>query len=121
MLIEIAIGDAYGAGFEYANPSPVRPNDLSRYVKHPRHGTDPGCYTEDTQMSLAVAETILEHGAEATAHQFTEKLVLAFKRDPREGYAARFWELARIADHKITERADLLPWNWHRPQTRLAA
>jgi transposase len=29
--------------------------------------------------------------------------------------------LARIADHKITELADLLPWNWHRPQTRLAA
>jgi ADP-ribosylglycohydrolase len=95
MLIEIAIGDAYGAGFEYANPSPDRPNDLSRYVKHPRHGTAPGCYTDDTQMSLAVAETILEHGAEATAHQFTEKFVLAFKRDPREGYAARFWEFLK--------------------------
>ena len=46
MLIEIAIGDAYGAGFEYANPASDRPNDLSRYFKHPRHNIGPGCYTE---------------------------------------------------------------------------
>lgn len=29
MLIEIAIGDAYGAGFEYAKPTKTRPNDDS--------------------------------------------------------------------------------------------
>ncbi len=95
MLVEIAIGDAYGAGFEYANPAAGRPNDLSRYWPHPRHGIVPGCYTDDTQMSLAVAETLIEHGAGASAFQFIEKFVLAFQRDPREGYASRFWELLK--------------------------
>ena len=95
MLIEIAIGDAYGAAFEYAKPTPDRPNDLSRYSKHPRHGAEPGCYTDDTQMSVAVTETLLEHGVEATPLQFAEKFVLAFQRDPREGYASRFWEFLK--------------------------
>lgn len=36
MLLELAIGDAYGAGFEYADEM-IALNDLSRYVKHPRH------------------------------------------------------------------------------------
>jgi ADP-ribosyl-[dinitrogen reductase] hydrolase len=95
MLLEIAIGDAYGAAFEYAAPTPDRPNDLSGYFQHPRHAIAPGCYTDDTQMSLAVAETLLEHGVAATALQFIEKFVLAFKRDPREGYAGRFWEFLK--------------------------
>jgi ADP-ribosyl-[dinitrogen reductase] hydrolase len=95
MLIEIAVGDAYGAAFEYAKPAPERPNDLSRYFKHPRHGIGAGRYTDDTQMSLAVAEALVEHGPEATSFQFTEKFVLAFQRDPREGYAGRFWEFLK--------------------------
>ena len=99
MLVEIAIGDAYGAGFEYAEPAPDRPNDLSRYSKHPRHDIAPGCYTDDTQMSLAVTEALIEHGAGATALQFAEKFVLAFQRDPREGYAGRFWQfLQSVSD-----------------------
>jgi ADP-ribosyl-[dinitrogen reductase] hydrolase len=91
MLVKIAIGDAYGAAFEYAPPTRDRPNDLSGYFQHPRHGTAPGCYTDDTQMSLALAEALLEHGADATPLQLIEKFVQAFQRDPREGYAARFW------------------------------
>jgi ADP-ribosyl-[dinitrogen reductase] hydrolase len=92
MLVEIAIGDAYGAAFEYAEPTAGRPNDLSDYSKHPRHKIAPGCYTDDTQMSLAVAEALIEYGAAATRSQFIEKFVLAYQRDPREGYASRFWE-----------------------------
>jgi ADP-ribosylglycohydrolase len=57
LLLELAIGDAYGAGFEFADAQTVREkNDLSRYVKHPRHRIQPGSYTDDTQMSLAIAE-----------------------------------------------------------------
>jgi hypothetical protein len=60
MLIELAIGDAYGAGFEYASPHVVeRYNDLSRYFQHPRHTLQPGAYTDDTQMSLAIAEAMV--------------------------------------------------------------
>jgi ADP-ribosyl-[dinitrogen reductase] hydrolase len=98
MLVEIAIGDAYGAAFEYAEPAGGRRNDLSRYSKHPRHKIAPGCYTDDTQMSLAVAEALIEHGAAATRLQFIEKFVLAFQRDPREGYASRFWEFLQSVE-----------------------
>lgn len=90
MLVEIAIGDAYGAGFEYAKPTPDRPNDLSRYYQHPRHGIIPGCYTDDTQMSLAVAEALIENGAAATSLQFVEKFILAFQRDPAKDTPAAF-------------------------------
>ncbi|MCU0518498.1 MAG: ADP-ribosylglycohydrolase family protein [Oscillatoria sp. Prado101] len=60
MLLELAVGDAYGAGFEYADAGMVMQyNNLSRYVQHPRHRLKPGSYTDDTQMSLAIAETIV--------------------------------------------------------------
>src|SRR5262249_19516511 len=60
MLVEIAIGDAYGAGFEYASERLVRErNDLSAYIQHPKHSLKPGSYTDDTQMSIAVALAIV--------------------------------------------------------------
>ena len=60
MLLELAIGDAYGAGFEDVDAEMIRQqNDLSGYVKHPRHHIQPGSYTDDTQMSLAIAEAIV--------------------------------------------------------------
>lgn len=90
MLLEIAVGDAYGAGFEYVNPYLIRQfNDLARYVRHPRHGAKPGCYTDDTQMSLAIAEAIVSNDP-WTPQALAARFVTAFKRDPREGYAQRF-------------------------------
>ncbi|MCY1073570.1 ADP-ribosylglycohydrolase family protein [Archangium lansingense] len=90
MLLELAIGDAYGAGFEYVSASRVlRDNDLSRYVQHPRHRLVPGSYTDDTQMSLAVAEAMLS-GESWTPALLARHFVAAFRRDPREGYAQRF-------------------------------
>jgi ADP-ribosylglycohydrolase len=90
MLIELAIGDAYGAGFEYAADRIVKEhNDLSGYIKHPRHDITPGCYTDDTQMSIAIAEAIAD-GDPWTPQALAERFVRAFKRDPREGYASRF-------------------------------
>src|SRR5262245_52388788 len=60
VLVELAVGDAYGAGFEYVDQATVRAhNDLSRYLGHPRHRIPAGSYTDDTQMSLAIAETIV--------------------------------------------------------------
>jgi len=99
MLIELAIGDAYGAGFEYASDRIVRKhNDLGRYIQHPRHGIIPGCYTDDTQMSIAIAEAIVE-GDPWTPEVLALRFVTAFKRDPREGYASRFYDfLTRVSD-----------------------
>ncbi|NUU23967.1 MAG: ADP-ribosylglycohydrolase family protein [Streptomycetaceae bacterium] len=94
MLVELAVGDAYGAGFEYAPPEFVRRgNTLAGYVQHPKHlDVRPGMYTDDTQMSIAVAEWLLAGSADGTdpkgdlAHRF----VKAYKRDPRAGYAGGF-------------------------------
>ncbi|MCW3097226.1 MAG: ADP-ribosylglycohydrolase [Chthonomonadaceae bacterium] len=85
MLLEITIGDAYGAGFEYVSAAVIREhNDLSGYIQHPRHGTQPGQYTDDTQMSIAIAEAIVS-GEEWTPVMLADRFVTAFKRDPREG------------------------------------
>jgi ADP-ribosyl-[dinitrogen reductase] hydrolase len=99
MILELAIGDAYGAGFEYVKRGFVeRWNDLSGYRQHPGHGIKPGCYTDDTQMSLAIAEAILS-GEDWTALNLAGRFVECFKRDPREGYAGRFYDfLCSVSD-----------------------
>ncbi len=92
MLLELAIGDAYGAGFEYVRDRSFinRYNDLSRYVKHPRHGGRPGRYTDDTQMSIAIAELIVED-IEWTPENIATRFVDVFHRDKRPGYAGGFF------------------------------
>ena len=95
MLLELAIGDAYGAGFEFVDMELIRRyNNLSCYVKHPRHRIQPGAYTDDTQMSLAIAEAILS-GEGWEPEILASKFVEAFQRDPREGYAAGFYHFLR--------------------------
>ncbi len=95
MLIELAIGDAYGAGFEYADMDFVqRHNDVSGYIKHPRHAIRPGAYTDDTQMSLAIAEAIVS-GQPWEPRRLAQRFVVAFQRDPREGYASGFYHFLR--------------------------
>lgn len=91
MLVELAIGDAYGAGFEYAHRDLVeRHNRLSGYVQHPRHGTKPGAYTDDTQMTLAIAELLVDE-IDWTPLNIADRFVKVFHRDPREGYAKGFY------------------------------
>lgn len=92
MLIELAIGDAYGAGFEYVADRIVRQkNDLSAYIQHPKHAIRPGCYTDDTQMSVAVVEAIIS-GEPWQPKILAERFVAVFKRDPRAGYASGFYD-----------------------------
>ena len=92
MLREIAIADAYGAGFEFASRERVAQlNDLSAYYPHGRHGFV-AKYTDDTQMSLAIAEHVLS-GAAWSKLAVADRLVAAFKRDPRPGYSDRFYRL----------------------------
>ncbi|MDZ8086327.1 MAG: ADP-ribosylglycohydrolase family protein [Nostoc sp. DedQUE12b] len=98
MLLELAIADAYGAGFEYADET-IANNDLSRYVEHPRFRLNPGSYTDDTQMSIAIAEVIVAQ-APWTPEVLADSFVRAFKHDQREGYARNFY-------HFLLENADL--------------
>lgn len=90
MIVEMAVGDAYGAGFEFADDAYVESrNDLSGYVVNPRHPRlRPGSYTDDTQMSVAIAEHLLA-GAEWSRDALADRFVAVFRRDPREGYSRR--------------------------------
>lgn len=98
MLVEKGIADAYGCGFEYVKNPP--PNDLARYYKHQLHDTQPGCYTDDTQMGIAVAELILSD-EKWTPYNIAKRFLDAFKRDPRKGYAKGFQKFL-----ETTENAD---------------
>lgn len=91
MLFEIAIGDAYGAGFEFAEREKIeRHNTLAAYARH-ELGFPAGTYTDDTQMSIAVAEVLLT--ASLTAEAFADAFVLCYRRDRRGGYATGFQTL----------------------------
>lgn len=93
LLTFTAIGDAYGVCFEYAPRKIVGSrNNLAGYFRHHKYQTGGGRYSDDTQMSIAVAEALLRLGDATSAYDFTASFVAAFQRDPREGYAGRFHE-----------------------------
>ncbi len=52
--------------------------------------TGAGCYTDDTQMSLALAEVLLKNSRPSPL-EIADGFVQAFQRDPRAGYAPRFY------------------------------
>jgi ADP-ribosylglycohydrolase len=109
MLLELAIGDAYGAGFEYANRQLIRQfNTLSQYVQHPRHGTHPGEYTDDTQMTLAIVEAMLSDEAWTPQH-LARRFVEVFKRDPHEGYAGSFYAFLQQVQDGEQFLAQIIP------------
>jgi ADP-ribosyl-[dinitrogen reductase] hydrolase len=85
VLFEIAIGDAYGAGFEFSSRDKIeRSNTLAAYVEH-ELGIPAGRYTDDTQMSIAVSEVLLSDAT--TGDAFADAFVTCYKRDRRGGYA----------------------------------
>lgn len=94
MLLELAVGDAYGAGFEYAAPEFVKQFNVGvRYQQHPKWiNLRPGSYTDDTQMSLALAEHLI-NGRKWDELSLANSFVEAFSRDPREGYAQGFYSV----------------------------
>jgi ADP-ribosylglycohydrolase len=92
-IIKAAIADAYGVCFEYADPTYDRPNNLSGYYPHPRHAIGDGRYSDDTEMSTAVIEAMLEVGTgDLTRELLARWFVKAFHREQRKGYAGRFHE-----------------------------
>jgi ADP-ribosylglycohydrolase len=106
MLLDLAIGDSYGRGFEFAPAAFVaKRNDASCYVSRPRKDSSwehpprgVGFYTDDTQMSIAISESILS-GEPWTPLMLADGFLKAFRRDPRNGYARRFQAfLSRVHD-----------------------
>jgi len=92
MILEGAIGDAYGAGFEFAEYEKIEAkNTLTQYESHPLFAEIKGKYTDDTQMAIAISELLLEEET-WTPLLIADKFVAVFKRDPRRGYAKRFYQ-----------------------------
>jgi ADP-ribosyl-[dinitrogen reductase] hydrolase len=90
MIQEGAIGDAYGAGFEFAARNVIEKfNTLEKYIPHPLFESIFKKYTDDTQMTIAIIELILSN-KEWTSLNVANSFVETFKRDPREGYARGF-------------------------------
>lgn len=92
MLTEIAIADAYGAGFEFCSEDKIiSQNNLDLYSKHELYDIL-GNYTDDTQMSIAIVEFILS-GQEWNKENIASKFIECFKRDVRLGYSEGFFNL----------------------------
>lgn len=101
MLIEIAIGDAYGAAFEFAPKNFISThNKLKYYKEHHLDSIQPGFYTDDTQMSIATTELILEHQY-WSKKIIAEKFITVFKRDPRITYAKGFLKLLNSCENGL--------------------
>ncbi len=60
MLLGLAIGDALGAAVEFMPPGSFPP--VERYRSGGPHGLEPGEWTDDTSMALALADSIAECG-----------------------------------------------------------
>jgi ADP-ribosyl-[dinitrogen reductase] hydrolase len=123
MLLRIAQGDAYAMAREYVKavdfPEHVAEClKLERYLAHPSyHKLPPGTYTDDTQMSIAMAEYLIDAQCgcvlfpESMTHEgFIQRWFDTFKRDQRDGYSRGFQKLleeAKSADElRLTLRAD---------------
>jgi len=91
MLLEIGVADAYGGCFEGGDLGHIiEHNDLLKYHDEEPGLVKAGCYTDDTQMSIAVAEAMLD-GIPWTKENLADKFVEVFKRDVRRGYTGFFF------------------------------
>lgn len=108
MLMQIAMADAYGAGFEFAKFDVPSENTLQGYRFHNMEGTPPGHYTDDTQMSAALARVLLTH-PEPMASDFAEGFFKTFKEDPRQTYARRFYEFLKSCETVEQFTTDIVP------------
>jgi len=94
MIQAIMVGDGYGCPFEFAPMEYIKANNngkqyYSRQTEKGERGN--GTYTDDTQMTLAVLETILSNPKDFRPHMFAGSFVNAYKREVpyRTGYGSR--------------------------------
>jgi ADP-ribosylglycohydrolase len=88
LLLGLAVGDAFGIAYETMSRHEIPlVFDFTKYQKQPKEGwgNEAGEYTDDTQMSLAIAELLLS-GKLLTKESFADYFVNAYKRDERNGY-----------------------------------
>lgn len=94
MLLEAAIGDAYGSGYEFAEAHIYNQNRIKGYLSFEYGEGIYNRYTDDTQMAIGITELLIEK-ADWTPISIANKFVEVFKRDIRIGYAGRFFEFLK--------------------------
>lgn len=101
MLVEAAIGDAYGCGFEFVSKEVVNQyGHKLQYRSHPKHQQlIPGSYTDDTQMSLAICEALVDREEPWTEESLADRFVSVFKRDERTGYSSRLYSILKSVNN----------------------
>lgn len=91
MLLEMAIGDAYGIGFEFCKPAHT--NDLAQFYRHPTYdGLEPGQYSDDTQRALANVRVVMTKNP-LSFIDYMNAYVEEYKISPRNGYSRGFQSL----------------------------
>ncbi len=93
MLFEIGLGDAYGRAFEFNDVEFIKTHNKGMvFAVRPDEDLDLySRYTDDTQMSIAIAEALLQDSiwdTRSVALRFME----AFERDPHTGYSKRMYK-----------------------------
>lgn len=92
MLLNIAIADAYGAGFEFAPYATVHTHNLGKnYNNTGNKRIKSGHYTDDTQMSLALCEMMLSKKT-WTRINIAQAFLDTFHRDKKIGYSTYFFK-----------------------------
>jgi ADP-ribosylglycohydrolase len=98
MLLEVALGDAYGIGFEFVKPVFIEKNhDMKQYRPSPFDGLLAGDYSDDTQMSIAISELMLSD-LEWTPLNIANAFVNTFKRDQIKGYSRGFQDVLESSE-----------------------
>jgi ADP-ribosylglycohydrolase len=101
-LLRIAQGDAYAMAVEYVKREKhpelyAEALKFERFLQHPTHKKlKPGMYTDDTQMSIANIELLLNTSLSPEkrgADDFRRHFFDVFKRDERDGYSRGFQKL----------------------------
>lgn len=91
MILQAAIGDAYGAGFEFQTLDFIlKNNNLRQYHPHGHYKEIYKRYTDDTQMAIAITELLLETD-DWNEIKVADKFVAVFHRDKRRGYSNRVY------------------------------
>lgn len=92
MLLVIAMADAYGAGFEFTETDYIEDNhSLTKYHQPWLEKRPAGSYTDDTQMTLAICELMLNEDKPWDKQLVAEYFLKVFKRDPRQSYSDNFY------------------------------
>lgn len=103
MFLSIAIGDAFGAGYEFmkgGRKAVKNSFNFKGYRLHPNeemYSYKSGMYTDDAQMSIGIGELLLSE-KEFNHENLADSFVKCYKRDPIEGYARGFQSFMNIVE-----------------------